>query len=265
MWRWFCDFFLFTLALYILAAIFWFCFSCDPPRAQWDRLYSGQLETPATCIDTTMWGIIFNVTHVVQGAILLLSPIVILWKVTMEIKKKIRLFVIWGCGLLAVLFGLMRMLRANFTADIMWSYTELLIWTTLDVAVGTVVISLPVLDAWIASGARKAMTKMGRSHGGSLGKSGYGNLDKSKSGFGTPRTGKSIGTRNTSNGTSRDYAESEEGIVDRKDSPMELTIMRTDEYAVRFSAVEEEAAGRFGGQASVTPNVDKDKFTGVAR
>ncbi|KAJ4416052.1 hypothetical protein N0V82_006975 [Gnomoniopsis sp. IMI 355080] len=264
MWRWFCDFFLFTLALYILAATFWFCFTCDPPRAQWDRLYAGQLETPATCLSTIEWGIIFNVTHVVQGCILLLSPIVILWKVTMEIKKKIRLFAIWACGLLAVLFGLMRMLRANFTADIMWSYTELLIWTTLDVAVGIVVISLPVLDAWIASGARKAMTKMGRTRTGGLGKSGYGNLDKS-SGYGSARTGKSMGTRNTSHGTSQDCGESEAEIIDRKDSPMELTIMRTDEYAVRFSAVDEEESRRFGGQASVTPGVDRDKFPGVAR
>lgn len=265
MWRWFCDFFLFTLALYIVAATVWFCFSCDPPRAQWDKLYSGQLETPATCIDTTMWGIIFNVAHVVQGCILLLSPIVILWKVTMEIKKKIRLFAIWACGLLAVLFGLMRMLKANFTADVMWSYTELLIWTTLDVSVGIVVISLPVLDAWIASGARKAMTKMGRTRGGGMGKSGYGNLDKSRSGFGTARSGKSMGTRNTSHGTSQTCAESEDGIVDRKDSPMELTIMRTDEYAVRFSAAEEEEAARFGGQACVTPGLEKAKYTGIAR
>lgn len=267
MWRWFCDFFLFTLAVYILVATFWFCFTCDPPRAQWDKLYSGQLETPATCIDTTMWGIILNVAHVVQGCILLLSPIVILWKVTMEIKKKIRLFAIWACGLLAVLFGLMRMLRANFTADVMWSYTELLIWTTLDVAVGIVVISLPVLDAWLASGARKALTKMGRTRGGTLGKSGYGNLDKS-SGYGSAKTGKSTGTRNTSHGShaaSRDCADSDDGIIDRKDSPMELTIMRTDEYAVRFSAVDDEESRRFGGQASVTQGMEKDKFTGIAR
>lgn len=186
----------------------------------------------------------------------------------MEIKKKIRLFAIWACGLLAVLFGLMRMLRANFTADVMWSYTELLIWTTLDVSVGIVVISLPVLDAWIASGARKALTKMGRTRGGTLGKSGYGNLDKS-SGYASARTGKSMGTRNTSHGshvTSRDCTESsDDGIIDRKGSPMELTIMRTDEYAVRYSAVDDEESRRFGGQASVSPGMEKDKFTGIAR
>ncbi|KAF3765109.1 hypothetical protein M406DRAFT_240003, partial [Cryphonectria parasitica EP155] len=159
-WRWFCDLFLFTLAVYIIGAIFWFCFSCDPARAQWDRLYGGQLDTPASCVNTVLQGEVLNITHVVQGVILLSSPVVILWKVRMNSKKKMRLFLIWAVGLLVVLFGLMRMLRTNFTSDITWTYTELLVWTTLDVSVGIVVISLPVLDAWLADGARKAMTKM---------------------------------------------------------------------------------------------------------
>lgn len=264
----FCDFFLFTLAVYILAATLWFCFTCNPPQAQWDLLYRGQLDELPTCLDTTLWGELFNVTHVVQGVLLLTSPVVILWKVTMELKKKVRLFIIWGCGLLAVLFGLMRLLRMNFTSDIFWSYTELLIWTALDVTVGIVVISLPVLDAWLAAGARKAMTKMGRTNGGGMGMSGYGNLDKSTSGFGTSRTAKGVRTagtrRSMSHRMSKDHSESEEGLADGKGSPMELTIMRTDEYAVRFSTVDEEEAGtgKFGAQACVTPGVEK--FHGVA-
>lgn len=231
-------------------------------------LYRGQLEEPATCIDTRIWGELFNVAHVVQGVLLLVSPVVILWKVTMEIKKKVRLFFTWGCGLLAVLFGLIRMLRANFTADIFWSYTELLVWTALDITVGIVVISLPVLDAWLAASTRKAMTKMGRTNGGGMGKSGYGNLDKSKSGFGTSRTMKSVRTtssrRSVTHGTSRNCAESEESFADRNGSPVELTIMRTDEYAVRFSTVEEEEeAERYGTQACVTPGVERCQ--GIAR
>lgn len=263
-WRWFCDFFLFTLALYILSASVWYCFSCNPPRAQWDLVYRGSEEEPAVCIDTTLWGELYNITHIVQGVILLVSPVVILWKVTMEIKKKMRLFFIWGCGLLAVLFGLMHMLRANFTADILWSYTELLIWTCLDITVGSVVISLPVLDAWLAAGARKALTKMGRTNNGGMSNSGYGNLDHSKSGFGGSRTTKSTRTvgsrRSMSRGPARDV---DEAGLNGKNSPMELHIMRTDEYAVRFSTVEEEDLERFGAQACVSPGTEKHH--GIAR
>ncbi|CAN8100678.1 unnamed protein product [Discula destructiva] len=267
MWRWFCDIFLFTLALYMLAATIWYCFTCDPPRAQWDLLYSGQAEEPATCIDPTTWGQLFNVAHVVQGVVLLISPVVILWKVQMEIKKKLRLFLIWGCGLLVVLFGLLRMLRANFTADIFWSYTSLLIWTALDVTVGMVVISLPVLDAWLAAGARKALTKMERASVSGIRKSTYGNLDNSKTGFGTSRTMKSvltIGSRRVSRGPSQDYAESEEGFAQGKQSPMELTIMRTDEYAVRYSVAEDQNGGEFGTQACVSPGL-RTKFQDIEK
>lgn len=277
MWRWFCDAFIVTLILYILTATIWFLITCDPMIAQWSLLYRGQMDELPYCLDTTLWGQILNIAHVLQGTLLLVSPVVILWKVTMEIKKKCRLFFIWGCGLVVVLFGLMRLLRSNFTADIFWSYTELLVWTSLDVTVGCVVISLPVLDAWLAAGARKALTKMGRTNGGGMNNSGYGNLDKNNSGFGMSRTMKS--TRSTRTGASKgvghdtpnDIGDAEEGFAHAhahahahgKNSPVELTIMRTDEYAVQFSTVEEEEAGMYGAKAFVTPGVEK--IHGIAK
>lgn len=199
----------------------------------------------------------------------------------MEWKKKMRLFIIWGVGLLVVLFGLMRLLRADFTSDIMWTYTELLIWTSLDVSVGIVVISLPVMDAWLAGGWRKAMTKMGRTtNGGGLGKSGYGNLERS--GFGTMKSSKSgnhsglrSGVTATHSSTrTKEYAESDEAIFDqrdRKDGGMELAIMRTDEYAVQFSRVDEESLSHsersdvYGAHACATPGAQQSKFPGVVR
>lgn len=290
-WRWFCDFFLFTLVAYIVLAIFWFSFTCDPPRAQWDKWYSGTLETPTTCVNATLQGQALNVAHVVQGAILLTSPVVILWNVTMEWKKKLRLFFIWGVGLLAVLFGLMRLLRADFTSDIMWTYTELLVWTSLDISVGLVVISLPVMDAWLAGGWRKAMTKMGRTTNGGVGKSGYGNLERSHGFGGTRKSTKSssggtggshehgdgAGLRSTTTNSSRsnrEYAESAEFFSqERKDGTLELAIMRTDEYAVQFSRVGDEARPSHsdrddiyaGPHACATPGVESKYLPGVAR
>lgn len=270
-WRWFCDFFLFTLFAYILLAIFWFSFSCSPPRAQWDKWYSGTLPEPTTCVDLTLEGQALNVAHVVQGAILLTSPVVILWNVTMEWKKKLRLFIIWGVGLLVVLFGLMRLLRSDFTSDIMWTYTELLIWTALDVSVGVVVISLPVMDAWLAGGWRRAMTKMGRTtNGGGLGKSGYGNLERSA--YGTGKSMRSGAVRSNVTHSSKEYAESADGFTDRdrKEGVMELAIMRTDEYAVQFTRVDEQhLAGYpesdvYGAHVCTTPG-SQSKFHGVAK
>lgn len=182
--------------------------------------------------------------HAVQGVMLLTSPVVILWKVEIEIKKKVRLFFIWGCGLLAVLCGLMRMLDANFTTDIFWSYTQLLIWTSLDVTVGIVVISLPVLDAMLAASARKAMPRTRKTN--TCGRSGYGNLDKSKTRSGTSKTAKSANTIGPERGLQdRDDAihQAEQGLDNTKHSPVELNIIRTVEYAVGYLSAEKEQAG----------------------
>lgn len=108
-WRWFCDIFLVTLVLYIATAIFWEVFSCMPQQAQWDKLFAGQMRHTATCQTVKLIQIqsaMLNITHVVQGVILLLSPMVILWEVRMDRHKKFRLFVMWGVGLIAVICGL---------------------------------------------------------------------------------------------------------------------------------------------------------------
>lgn len=265
-WRWFCDFFLFSLVVYIIMAIFWFCFTCSPPQAYWDVMYRGSLPVLAvTCIDTTVQGRFLNITHVVQGVILLASPVVILWKIKMEIKKKIRLFIIWAVGLLVVLCGLMRLVRADFTSDVMWSYTSLLVWTAMDVAVGIMVISMPVVDAWLAGGVRKAMTKMGATtHGATMGKSGYGNLDKS-SGLGTMKSHRTVGTKSgvhirSSNKDSTDS--DEEGMMDRRNDGFEMGIIRTDEYMVQYHSVEPAEAANMHRHASP---VDEHEFPGAAR
>lgn len=182
----------------------------------------------------------------------------------MEWKKKMRLFMIWGVGLLVVLFGLLRMVRADFTSDLTWTYTNLLIWTSLDITVGIVVISLPVMDAWLAGGWRKAMTKMGRTSnsGGGAGKSGYGNLKGS--GFGTTMKsagGRSVARRKRVHGSSPGDTESTQGILtrDKKEvGGMELAIIRTDEYAVQYTHMDEDQETEgYGAHIRAEPSTDK--------
>ncbi|KAI0125597.1 hypothetical protein BJ170DRAFT_439467 [Xylariales sp. AK1849] len=230
-WRWFCDIFLTTLVIYVLVAIFWELFTCNPAQSQWDKLYSGTLSPAGTCLSTSIQSKVLNITHVLQGVILLLSPMVILWKVRMDRNKKTRLFVMWGVGLIAVLCGLMRNLRADFTADVMWDYTELLIWTAMDVCIGIITISLPVMDAWLAGSWHSAMTKLGKT---------YGNGSR---GATTHKYGNSTTARSTVGvATPKKYSDSIEEIIQKGNdngNEMELnTIVRTDEYDVLYSAAD---------------------------
>ncbi|KAI4598555.1 hypothetical protein KJ359_002967 [Pestalotiopsis sp. 9143b] len=181
-WRWFCDIFLVTLVLYIATAIFWEVFSCMPQQAQWDKLFAGQMRHTATCQTVKLIQIqsaMLNITHVVQGVILLLSPMVILWEVRMDRHKKFRLFVMWGVGLIAVICGLLRQLRADYSSDLQWDYTELLVWTALDVCVGIITISLPVMDAWLAGAWRGTVSRISRSHNSSANQKTLGGTSRS--------------------------------------------------------------------------------------
>jgi hypothetical protein len=154
----------------------------------------------------------------------------------------------WGVGLIAVLCGLMRQLRADFTQDIMWDYTELLIWTALDVSVGVITISLPVMDAWLAGAWRGAVTKLGgRTYGvnsnhrtPAASKYALGSTVRSTVGAATPKK----------------YSDSIEEIIQKNprsnNDETELnTIVRTDEYNVFYSSAGADSDGEDPGIVKV--------------
>ncbi|KAH8676145.1 hypothetical protein BX600DRAFT_546837 [Xylariales sp. PMI_506] len=244
-WIWFCDIFLVTLVAYIILGIFWPLFACNPARSQWDKLYAGQLAAPPTCLDPYPQIEVLNITHIVQGAILLLSPIVILWTVSIGRAKKIRLFVTWACGLIAVLCGLMRQIRADWTSDITWDYTELLAFTSLDVSVGIITISLPVMDAWLAGAWRRAVDRIQvtyrsvvRSGNTTNAEAGSAGVDVTVSAGAAVRHiyGNGSTVRNTVLGSSlvRQYSDSAEEMI-KKCPETELNkIVRTDEYNIDY-------------------------------
>lgn len=146
------DIFLATLIAYILLAIFWSVFSCtDRPAASFSIRYAGTLATPATCGNFYARAWTMSVIHVVQQVVLLSSPILILWTVRMDTYKKARLFTIWVAGAISVLGGLLRQTQSadEYASDIMWNYTSILLWTSVDLCMGLVTANLPVMDAFL--------------------------------------------------------------------------------------------------------------------
>lgn len=142
------DIFLAVEVAYVLLAVFWQALLCKPPRASWDRWYAGSLDSPATCLDNTLAVRTLRVAHLALGVLLLLTPVVILWSVRMRWQKKARLFLIWAAGALSVIGGLLQQLQ-SISKDSTWSYTDILVWTCLDLCMGTITASLPVMDGWL--------------------------------------------------------------------------------------------------------------------
>ncbi|KAK7724016.1 hypothetical protein SLS64_000350 [Diaporthe eres] len=147
-WTVITDLFLAVEVAYVLLAIFWQVLLCKPPRASWDRWYAGSLGSPASCLDNTLSVRTLRVAHLALGVLLLLTPVVILWNVRMRWQKKARLFLIWAAGALSVIGGLLQQLQ-TISKDSTWSYTDILVWTCLDLCMGTITASLPVMDGWL--------------------------------------------------------------------------------------------------------------------
>jgi hypothetical protein len=160
-WTWFCDIFLVSTGAYMLMALFWLLFTCYPVQAQWSLYARGATEPLPRCLDTISQGRILSGIHVAQGMILLSAPIVILWTIQMDRAKKIRLFVVWAIGGLTVLGGLLRQVRPLIHRDMTWDYVEVLAWTSLDLTLGIVTASLPVLDGMLSNAWHLAITSIG--------------------------------------------------------------------------------------------------------
>ncbi|KAJ0154183.1 hypothetical protein CTA2_13037 [Colletotrichum tanaceti] len=166
-WRVSCDVFVASVVAYVLLAVFFNLFACDPPAAQWDLALRGRLDPMPTCVDPRLQAKMLSGIHVAQGLVLLFVPIVVLWKkVRMQTAKKVRLFAIWTVGGVTVLGGLLRQLRPTMTNDFTWDYVEVLVWTCLDLSLGILTASLPVLDGLLEKYWRKAKSTVTSTHGG---------------------------------------------------------------------------------------------------
>ncbi|GJC89838.1 hypothetical protein ColLi_12676 [Colletotrichum liriopes] len=208
-WKIVADIFLGTLVAYVLLAVFWSIFICNPPRAVWDREFGGSLAEPATCGNQFLSAKVLSIIHVVQSVLLLATPIIILWSVRIDRGKKIRLFIIWAAGGLTVTGGLLQQIQTFTSPDIFWEYTVILRWTVLDISMGIVTASLPVLDAAIMGSWRAAKSTLGIS-----------NRDRENS-----RGTKGTNPETISSGPRKAYASSAENIMG-KDDGIEMDVIQ---------------------------------------
>jgi hypothetical protein len=161
-WRWICDIFIASVVAYVLLALFWLVFTCDPLDAQWSLRSRGFYSVAPKCADNILQARVLSSLHVAQGLLLLSAPLIILWTIQMDRSKKIRLFVYWIVGSICVVGGLLRQIRTRIDADMTWGYVEYLGTTCLDIVLGLLMASLPILDGAFADIWRKTVTTFGR-------------------------------------------------------------------------------------------------------
>ncbi|KXJ91670.1 hypothetical protein Micbo1qcDRAFT_194737 [Microdochium bolleyi] len=239
-WQIVCDLFLVTCVIYVLLALFLTPLLCTPPRAYWDIVYRGMLDTPPQCINKEYVGKILGSMHVAQGALMLTVPIAILWAVRIDRAKKTRLFVNWFVGAVAVVGGMFKTWYFVFSPDTMWTYVDnVLLWTAFDLCLGIVTASVPVLDHLLVSSFGFVASRLGSGHGGSASRKSNRQQDS-----GSHHQGAGGGRPSVRSHQADELpcSESSENIVKSSDSHhshqqqhnVELKIMRTTDVNVSY-------------------------------
>ncbi|KAA8563861.1 hypothetical protein MFRU_036g00420 [Monilinia fructicola] len=149
-WLLFNNIFLFLLVAYILVSLFWNIFSCSPAWGGWDPIRLGKENRRAVCFPVGTSGSILSTVHVVMDFGLLAVPLIVLWKVKMGWKTRGRLYVVFAVGGGSVIGSIFRQIeQAKLKSDIPWSFKALEDWTLVDLTLGVIAASLPVLSAII--------------------------------------------------------------------------------------------------------------------
>lgn len=147
------------------------CFQCWPPLAAFSVSYSGQLATPAKCSNFNTIVLVLSISHVAMDFLLLMVPIIVLWRVNLPWTTKCRLYLVFSTGAMSCIGSVLRQLEQEsidldstckyyflsktchvFCYGVMFidftvtgSYTGILAWTVVDLGFGLLTASLPVI------------------------------------------------------------------------------------------------------------------------
>lgn len=100
--------FLVLLVCYIVIALFVSLFECSPATSQYSLIRLGKIAKPAKCLNFNTIGIVLSSFHVVFDFALLSVPLIILYKINMNLSKKIRLAFLFSIGSISCIGSALR-------------------------------------------------------------------------------------------------------------------------------------------------------------
>lgn len=102
------NIFLFLLVTYILVALFVSIFGCSPRNAHYSLIEFGRVDRPVKCLNPNTIGITLSTFHVVFDFALLSVPLIILYKINMNLSKKLRLAFLFSVGSMSCIGSALR-------------------------------------------------------------------------------------------------------------------------------------------------------------
>ncbi|KEQ77812.1 hypothetical protein M436DRAFT_36696, partial [Aureobasidium namibiae CBS 147.97] len=130
---------------YGLGAIFSSLFACVPVRAQWDLTISA-----SRCINKQAFYIGNGVMNIITDLMILALPIPIVWRLTLELRQKIILSVVFTLGSISCVISLVRLLSIVTwirvgNSDITYTLQPIVAWSEIELAACIICANAPCL------------------------------------------------------------------------------------------------------------------------
>ncbi|THZ29490.1 hypothetical protein D6C89_01993 [Aureobasidium pullulans] len=136
---------LFCTVGYGLGAIFSSLFACVPVRANWDLTVEAD-----RCIDKKAFYIGNGVMNIITDLMILALPIPIVWRLSLELRQKIILSVVFTLGSISCVISLVRLLSIITwirvgDADITYTLQSIVVWSEIELSACIICANAPCL------------------------------------------------------------------------------------------------------------------------
>ncbi|RAH74287.1 uncharacterized protein BO66DRAFT_313099 [Aspergillus aculeatinus CBS 121060] len=126
---------------------------CKPRAKIWDQ------DIPGQCININIPILVTSIVNVVSDFLMLLLPIVCVWRLQMTWWKKMSLSAVFAAGIFACICSVMRLVvsvRNRTTRDRTHDWFPEFLWTTAEITSGIVASCLPALPSFFKHSSQKA-------------------------------------------------------------------------------------------------------------
>ncbi|KAL8888386.1 MAG: hypothetical protein Q9215_004182 [Flavoplaca cf. flavocitrina] len=138
-----------SMVVFAILAILMTCLFFDPPRARFDLVFAGKLDTPPRMtMDMAATGYGLVAIHVTSDVLLLSFFGIVLWKLQMSRIVKFRLLLVFAVGALSFAAAVKwQLAQKMLLVDPLWHLSNQIGWSLVDLTAGLTVASLPILSS----------------------------------------------------------------------------------------------------------------------
>jgi hypothetical protein len=148
--RWACHAMIAYTSLGSLLVFFMLMFQCMPINYNWDG-WRGDFG-PHQCLDITELTVAASSLSISQDFLLLVLPMPLLYNLNISLRNKIGVIMMFSLGVFILLTSCIRLqyiLQFRRTLNPTWDYTDVMIWSAVEISVSVLVPCLPAVRIWL--------------------------------------------------------------------------------------------------------------------